>query len=84
MLSAAPNPDRHFFLSRYSQAKNVIVTPRLVPQSVAFDINGLFHCEILLYNSVVDAWHEWYVACCWSIYDKTMNRYVVMLVSATD
>ena len=31
-----------------------------------------------------DAGHEWYGACCWSIYDKAMNRYVVMLVSATD
>ena len=28
--------------------------------------------------------HEWYGACCRSIYDKSMNRYVVMLVSATD
>ena len=31
-----------------------------------------------------DAGHEWYGACCWSIYDKAMNRYVVMLVSSTD
>lgn len=31
-----------------------------------------------------DDGHEWYGACCWSIYDKSMYRYVVMLVSATD
>ena len=31
-----------------------------------------------------DDGHEWYGACCWSVYDKTLNRYVVMLVSATD
>ena len=31
-----------------------------------------------------DDGHEWYGACCWSIYDKSMDRFVVMLVSATD
>ena len=31
-----------------------------------------------------DDGHEWYGSCCWSIYDKSMDRYVVMLVSATD
>ena len=36
------------------------------------------------WSDYFDAGHEWYGACCWSIYDKTMNRYVVMLVSATD
>ncbi len=36
------------------------------------------------WSDFFDAGHEWYGACCWSIYDKSMNRYVVMLVSATD
>ncbi|MBR2531327.1 MAG: hypothetical protein IKE56_01510, partial [Lachnospiraceae bacterium] len=36
------------------------------------------------WSDFFDAGHEWYGACCWSIYDKTLNRYAVMLVSATD
>lgn len=36
------------------------------------------------WSDFFDDGHEWYGACCWSVYDKTMNRYVVMLVSATD
>ena len=36
------------------------------------------------WSDLFDAGHEWYGACCWSIYDKGMDRYVVMLVSATD
>ena len=36
------------------------------------------------WSDYYDAGHEWYGACCWSIYDKTLGRYRVMLVSATD
>ena len=36
------------------------------------------------WSDFFDAGHEWYGACCWSIYDKRMDRYVEMLVSATD
>ena len=36
------------------------------------------------WSDLFDAGHEWYGACCWSVYDKALNRYVVMLVSATD
>ncbi len=36
------------------------------------------------WSDFFDAGHEWYGACCWSVYDKSMNRYVIMLVSATD
>ncbi len=36
------------------------------------------------WSDFFDAGHEWYGACCWSVYDKTMKRYVIMLVSATD
>ena len=36
------------------------------------------------WSDYFDAGHEWYGACCWSIFDKSMSRYVVMLVSATD
>ena len=36
------------------------------------------------WSDYFDDGHEWYGACCWSIYDKSMDRYVVMLVSATD
>ena len=36
------------------------------------------------WSDFFDAGHEWYGACCWSVYDKTLGRYAVMLVSATD
>ena len=36
------------------------------------------------WSDFFDAGHEWYGACCWSVYDRTLNRYVIMLVSATD
>ena len=36
------------------------------------------------WSDLFDDGHEWYGACCWSVYDRSMNRYVVMLVSATD
>ena len=36
------------------------------------------------WSDYFDDGHEWYGACCWSIYDKSMDRYIVMLVSATD
>ncbi len=36
------------------------------------------------WSDFFDAGHEWYGACCWSIYDWSIKRYVVMLVSATD
>ncbi len=36
------------------------------------------------WSDFFDAGHEYYGACCWSVYDKTRNRYAVMLVSATD
>ena len=36
------------------------------------------------WSDYFDAGHEWYGACCWSIYDRSLNRYVVMIVSATD
>ena len=36
------------------------------------------------WSDFFDAGHEWYGACCWSVYDKTLDRYVVLLVSATD
>ena len=36
------------------------------------------------WSDFFDAGHEWYGACCLTVYDKSLNRYVVMLVSATD
>ncbi len=36
------------------------------------------------WSDFFDAGHEWYGACCWSIYDRSMDRYAVLLVSATD
>ena len=36
------------------------------------------------WSDYFEAGHAWYGACCWSVYDKSMDRYVVMLVSATD
>ena len=36
------------------------------------------------WSDVFDDGHEWYGECCWCIFDKSMNRYAVLLVSATD
>ena len=36
------------------------------------------------WSEYFDDGHEWYGACCWSIYDRSMDRYIVMIVSATD
>jgi len=36
------------------------------------------------WSDFFDDGHEWYGACCWSVYDRTLSRYLVMLVSATD
>ena len=36
------------------------------------------------WSDYFDDGHEWYGACCWSVYDQSLDRYVVMLVSATD
>ena len=36
------------------------------------------------WSDFFDAGHEWYGACCWSVYDKALSRYAVILVSATD
>ena len=36
------------------------------------------------WSNYFDDGHEWYGACCWSVYDRSMNRYAVMLVSSTD
>ena len=36
------------------------------------------------WSDYFDDGHEWYGACCWSVYDKSMDRFVVMVVSATD
>jgi hypothetical protein len=50
--------------------------------------NGTDHLDIYEWTTdwsdYFDDGHEWYGACCWSIYDKSINRYAVMLVSATD
>ena len=36
------------------------------------------------WSDLFDAGHEWYGSCCWTVYDKSEDRYIVMLVSATD
>ena len=36
------------------------------------------------WSDYFDDGHEWYGASCWSVYDRSMNRYAVMLVSSTD
>ena len=36
------------------------------------------------WSDYFDDGHEWYGACCWSIYDRNMDRYAVLIVSATD
>ncbi len=36
------------------------------------------------WSDYFDDGHEWYGSCCWSVYDRRMDRYAVLLVSATD
>lgn len=36
------------------------------------------------WSDYFDDGHEWWGAACWSVYDKRMNRYVVILAEATD
>ena len=36
------------------------------------------------WSDYFDDGHEWWGAACWSVYDPRMERYVVILVSATD
>ncbi|MBO4314063.1 MAG: hypothetical protein J5838_07185, partial [Desulfovibrio sp.] len=35
-------------------------------------------------SNYFDAGHEWWGAACWSIYDDSLDRYVVITASATD
>ena len=36
------------------------------------------------WSNLFDDGHEWWGAACWSVYDKRLDRYVVMLASETD
>ena len=36
------------------------------------------------WSDYFDDGHEWYGACCWSVFDRSTSRYAVLLVSATD
>ena len=36
------------------------------------------------WSNYFDAGHEWWGTACWSIYDKRMNRYIVIMASTTD
>ncbi len=36
------------------------------------------------WTSYFDAGHEWWGTACWSVYDKRMNRFVVIMADATD
>ncbi len=36
------------------------------------------------WSDYFDAGHEWWGAACWSVYDRHMNRYVVIMASTTD
>ena len=36
------------------------------------------------WSNYFDDGHEWWGTACWSVYDRKMNRYVVILASATD
>lgn len=36
------------------------------------------------WSNYFEAGHEWWGTACWSVYDRHMNRYVVILASATD
>ena len=36
------------------------------------------------WSNYFDDGHEWWGTACWSVYDKNINRYVVIMASATD
>ena len=36
------------------------------------------------WSNYFDAGHEWWGAACWSVYDSSLNRYVVIMASTTD
>lgn len=36
------------------------------------------------WSNYFDAGHEWWGAGCWSVYDRSLNRYVVIMASTTD
>lgn len=36
------------------------------------------------WSNYFDGGHEWWGTACWSVYDKCMNRYVVIMASTTD
>lgn len=36
------------------------------------------------WSNYFDAGHEWWGAACWSVYDRSLNRYVVIMASTTD
>lgn len=36
------------------------------------------------WSNYFDDGHEWWGAACWSIYDRSLNRYVVIMASTTD
>ena len=36
------------------------------------------------WSNYFEAGHEWWGAACWSVYDRRMNRYVVIMASVTD
>ena len=47
--------------------------------------DGLEVCEWTTdWSDYFDAGHEWFGAACWSVWDRRMDRYAVLLVSATD
>ncbi|MCQ2471673.1 MAG: hypothetical protein MJ147_06515 [Clostridia bacterium] len=50
--------------------------------------NGMETLEVYEWNTdwsnYFDDGHEWWGAACWSIYDRILNRYVVIMASTTD
>ncbi len=50
--------------------------------------NGAEPLEVYEWNTdwsnYFDDGHEWWGAACWSIYDRKLNRYVVIMASTTD
>ena len=36
------------------------------------------------WSDYFDDGHEWWGTACWSVFDKRMNRYIVIMASATD
>ena len=79
--TAAVIKDGKVLRNKYGKEDFDIVNRALFPEGT----EQLIVCEWTTdWSDYFDDGHEWWGAACWSIYDPKMDRYVVIMVSATD